>query len=120
MKYFLIFFSVAFIILAAFVFKPVPIINEKDSISEVGIVSEVYANKGNDVVFVMKTTKRRFYINRGLERGLELSSLKDKLIGKSVVVKYPEYWTPLDWNNTVRHISKVEFECEVIFNEFRK
>ena len=34
--------------------------------------------------------------------------------------KYPKYWTPLDWNNSVRHISKVEFDEEIIFNELKK
>ena len=62
---------------------------------------------------------RRFYINRGLENGLELNNLKEKLIGNSIVVKYPKYWTPLDWNDKIKHISKVEFNNEILFNELK-
>ena len=51
--------------------------------------------------------------------GLEISELQRKLIGDEIVIKYPKYWTPLDWNNKIRHISKVEFDDEVLFNELK-
>lgn len=104
-------------IIAVLIFRPVPIVSESNAISEIGIVKEIYSNKGNDVIFIMLNTDRKFYINRGLENGLELNNLKEKLIGNSIVMKYPKYWTPLDWNNRIRHISKVEFKNEIIFNE---
>ena len=56
---------------------------------------------------------------RGLEAGLVLDDLKAKLIGHEVVIKYPKYWTPLDWNNSIRHLSKLEFKDEVIFDELK-
>lgn len=101
------------------IFRPVPIVSESNAISEIGIVKEIYSNKGNDVIFVMENTDRRFYINRGLENGLELNNLKEKLIANSIVVKYPKYWTPLDWNDKIKHISKVEFNNEILFNELK-
>jgi len=119
-KIVLVSFSLLIFILAVLIFRPVPIVSENKAISESGIVKEIYSNKGNDVIFVMENTERRFYINRGLENGLELNNLKAKLIGNAIVVKYPKYWTPLDWNNSVRHISKVEFNDEIVFNELKK
>ena len=119
-KIILISFSLIILIIAVLIFRPVPIVFEKQTISESGIVTEIYSNKGNDIIFILEKTKRRFYINRGLENGLELNNLKEKLIGNSIVVKYPKYWTPLDWNNSVRHISKVEFDDEIVFNELKK
>ena len=91
----LISFSLIILIIAILIFRPVPIVSENQTISESGIVTEIYSNKGNDIIFVLENTKRRFYINRGLERGLELKNLKEKLIGNSIVVKYPKYWTDL-------------------------
>ena len=119
-KIVLISFSLLIFIMAVLIFRPVPIVSEDKAISESGIVKEIYSNKGNDVIFVMENTERRFYINRGLENGLELNNLKEKLIGNEIVVKYPNYWTPLDWNNSVIHISKVEFNDEIVFNELKK
>ena len=106
-------------IIAVLIFRPVPIVSESKAISEIRIVKEIYSNKGNDVIFIMLNTDRKFYINRGLENGLELNNLKEKLIGNSIVMKYPKYWTPLDWNNSIRHLSKVEFKNEIIFNELK-
>ena len=115
----LVSFSLIILIIAVLIFRPVPIVSESNAISEIGIVKEIYSNKGNDVIFVMEKTDRRFYINRGLENGLELNNLKEKLIGNSIVVKYPKYWTPLDWNDKIKHISKVEFNNEILFNELK-
>ena len=115
----LVSFSLIILIIAVLIFRPVPIVSESNAISEIGIVKEIYSNKGNDIIFVMENTDRRFYINRGMENGLELNNLKEKLIGNSIVVKYPKYWTPLDWNDKIKHISKVEFNNEILFNELK-
>ena len=77
----LVSFSLIILIIAVLIFRPVPIVSESNAISEIGIVREIYSNKGNDIIFVMENTDRRFYINRGLENGLELNNLKEKLIG---------------------------------------
>ena len=119
MKITLVSFALIVSITAVLIFRPVPIVPESMAISEIGIVKEIYSNKGNDVIFIMLNTDRKFYINRGLESGLELNNLKEKLIGNSILIKYPKYWTPLDWNNSIRHISKVEFKNEIIFNELK-
>ena len=77
-KIVLVSFSLLIFILAVLIFRPVPIVSENKAISESGIVKEIYSNKGNDVIFVIENTERRFYINRGLENGLELNNLKEK------------------------------------------
>ena len=119
MKITLVSFILIVSIIAVLIFRPVPIVSESKAISEIGILKEIYTNKGNDVIFIMLNTERKFYINRGLEYGLELNNLKEKLIGNPIVMKYPKYWTPLDWNNSIRHLSKVEFKNEIIFNELK-
>lgn len=108
-------FSVAILIL-----RPVPIISETNAITAKGIVSEIYEGGTNDIVFRLENNDRKFYINRGLESGLELNILKEKLIGNFIIIKYPKYWTPLDWNDEIKHISKVEFNEEIIFNELKQ
>lgn len=118
-KYFLIVFSSLFLVIAILILRPVPIVSESKAITENGIVAEIYSNSGNDIIFVMQHIERRFYINRGLENGLELDRMKDKLIGNTIVVKYPKYWTPLDWNNSVRHVSKIEYNGDILFNELK-
>ncbi|GAA0733082.1 hypothetical protein GCM10009430_46900 [Aquimarina litoralis] len=99
---------------------PVPIVSEDEALIQKGIVSNVYEGGTKDIVFKLENNSDVFYINRGLERGLKISLLKKKLIGKEVIFKYPKHWTPLDWDNSSKHISKVETNSEVIFNELKK
>ena len=111
--------GILFFVAAVLIFRPVPIVSEDRAIVETGIVSDIYEGGENDVVFRLENQKRRYYINRGLENGLELADLQERLIGREITLKYPDYWTPLDWNDEIKHLSKVETEAEVIFNELK-
>lgn len=111
---------VVLFIAALSIFRPVPIVTEDKALIETGVVAKILEGGINDVVIRLKGNKRVFYINRGLESGLDLDDLKERLVGNEVTVKYPKYWTPLDWNNKIKHISKLELNEEVIFNEFKK
>ncbi len=119
-KKILIGIGVIFFIIAVLIFRPVPIVTEDKALVEKGIVSSIYEGGVKDVVFIIEGNNRKFYINRGLENGLEINKLREKLIGKEVTFKYPRHWTPLDWNNSVIHVSKVEIKGDVIFNELKK
>ena len=114
---FLIVITIVFFLIAVAILRPVPIVSEDRAIVEKGIVADIYEGGKFDVVFLLENTERRFYINRGLENGLNLDTLKEKLIGKEVTLKYPKYWTPLDWDDKIKHISKLEFKGQVLFNE---
>lgn len=118
-KFILIVFSIIFFVAALFILRPVPIVSEGEAITENGILIDIYGNSSKDIIFILKNNPTKFYINRGLENGLEIENLKEKLIGKTINVKYPRQWTPLDWNNSGRHISKLEYNGEVFFNELK-
>lgn len=117
-KHFALAFGVVVVALAVLFLRPVPILPEAECHAVEGTVSEVYFNSGNDIVFKLVDNKQRYYINRGTERGV---AKEDALacIGKDVTIKYPPYWTPLDPDNTVRHLSKIYVENEVLFDECR-
>ncbi len=111
-------FTGLILLVGILIFRPVPIVKEEYAIVETGTVTRVTSNAGNDVVFRVKERPRKYYINRGLENGLKLSELQ-KLIGQKVVMKYPKYWTPLDWNDEIKHLSKLEHKGQVLFNELK-
>ena len=119
LKRFLLISGLIFLLIAILIFRPVPIVSEDEAITKIGVVKDIYSNQGNDIVFTIENNKRRYYINRGLELGLHLEDLKQELIGKEITIKYPKYWTPLDWNNQIRHLSKLEFRDKVLFNELK-
>ena len=109
--------GVVFLGLGILIFRPVPIPDEKDCLSLKATVTEVYVGGVNDVVFKLQGLDKEFYINRGLERGLDLKKLRADLTNKEIVIKYPKYWTPLNAGNSMRHISKVECNGKTIFTE---
>lgn len=99
------------------IFRPVPVPDEKDCLSVKGTVTQMYEGGVKDVVFKLQGLDKEFYVNRGLERGLDLNNLKASLTNKEIVIKYPKYWTPLDPGNSTRHISKIECDGKTIFTE---
>ena len=121
MKYFLFSVAAALTVLLLFVCRPVPIPAEDKCISISGTVEKIYEGGVHDVVFKLKEyNQKRYYVNRGLERGLELENLQNTLIDKKITIKYPSYWTPLDPTNATRHISKIEHDGTVIFTEIER
>lgn len=119
MEKYLIISAFFFLAVGLLFFRPVPIVKESKALVKSGVVSSIYEAGVKDVVFRLEGIEQRYYINRGLENGLVLDSLRDKLLGQEVTIKFPKYWTPLDWDNEVRHLSKLEYGEEVIFNELK-
>ena len=112
-------FIIFLFLVAILIFRPVPIVQEENALVVTGVVEKIKLTEGNDFVFKLKNNPVKYYINRGIEAGLDYDDFEQKVKNKKIVVKYPSYWTPLDWNNSIRHISKVEIDGEVLFNELK-
>lgn len=106
--------AVAFLSL---VLRPVPTDADAPHRSVRGTVEMITATDAKDVYFFLEDSDRRFYINRGTERGLHLDSLQATLIGKEVTITYPKYWTPFDATGRTRSIWRIETANEVIFDQ---
>ena len=109
--------GLAFLGLGILIFRTVPIPDEKDCLTVKAKVTEVYEAGFKDIVFKLQGLNKEFYINRGLERGLDLQQLRAGLTNKEIVILYPAYWTPLDPANSTRHISKMEHDGKIVFTE---
>lgn len=72
-------------------------------ISEGSTFDIVFKNASND----------RFYINRGLEQGLNLDSLKQNVLNKTVTLHLAKL--PI---GTSHHIAQLEVNEQVLFTEF--
>lgn len=116
---FLLLLASCFFAIAVLIFRPVPQTTAENAVFVKGIVKNIHEGGGKDIVFRLQGVSQLYYINRGLEQGLELYELKTKLIGKQVEIVFPEYWTPLDWSNSVRHLSRLSLGQEIIFDETR-
>ena len=104
--------------LTVLILQPVPTPDEEGECSTIkGTVVQIYEAGTRDVVFKLEGQRQKFYVNRGLQRGLKLQQLRAKLMGREITIKYPRYWTPLDPINHIRHISKLELDGKTIYTE---
>ncbi len=113
----LLFTMVFFSLLFALGIRPVPKITDQNRVVVETTIRSIFVAGDQDIVFADNHSDRYFYINRGLELGLDVISLKAKLLGKKVAISYPKYWTVLDPKGKSIHLSKLELEGEVIFDE---
>lgn len=117
-KYIVIAAGLTALLIVILSFRPVPIVAENDCLVLKGTVSKIYEGGDKDVVFELRGQNKIFYVNRGLERGMNLAALRSKLIGREVVLKYPDlWWSLLDPYSKSVHISKIEYAGHTIFTE---
>ena len=102
------------------VLRPVPMVTEDEALTVRGEVIHVAEGSSHDVVLTLADVHQQFYINRALEESFTLPALKEKLLRKEVEIKYPSYWTPLDPNSQIRHVSKLSVDTDVLFNELKQ
>lgn len=98
------------LILIGAVLVPSPVPIPKDAAYCVQLDAEVITigeGGDQDIVFVLQGTSTILYINRCLESDLTLKQVSEQTMGKTDRFFYPKYWTPLDPNNRIRHVSKV-------------
>lgn len=75
-------------------------------------IVEIYEGSSHDIVF-RDGSGDLYYINRGLERGLNLDSLNNQILNKSVTLQLPK----LFWG-TSEHIAQIQLGDQIIFTEF--
>jgi hypothetical protein len=104
-------------ILGVITLRPVRIMPEKDLQVLQGKLIGIDVGGVNDLTLTLEGRKEVFYVNRGLERGLDLRDLKSKLINQQVTLKYPAGWSILNPGKRTVHLSKIEHRGQTIFTE---
>jgi hypothetical protein len=95
-------------------FRPVPIVPEEDCLVTKGIVASIQEGSSFDVVFTLHTNQK-FYINRGLENGLNIDTLRKNILLQEVTIKYPRYASP--FGSAAIHLSKLEHGDKILYSE---
>jgi hypothetical protein len=111
---------VVFVSFFSLALRPVPIPEEKDCLTITGRVVQVYESGTKDITIRLQNVDETFYINRGLEAGLNIKKLRADLAYHVITIKYPDYWTPLDPSGATRHVSMIELDGKAIFTELTR
>ncbi|MFT5242158.1 MAG: hypothetical protein ACJA1H_000815 [Glaciecola sp.] len=75
-------------------------------------IVEITEGPSFDIVFLDYNTDR-YYINRGLENGINLDSLNAKVLNKTVTLHLPNLFY-----GTSEYIARLAIDNEIIFTEF--
>ena len=112
-----LFLFLLFIVLAL---RPLPAADFENSSLVMAEVQRISTGGDpNDLYFYLKEDSRCFYINRGLEKGLRLPQLQVLLEEEVVTFYLADHWTPLDPFGQVRHINRIEFKGQVLYDEMQ-
>ncbi len=106
-----------FLVLAVFLFSSMVISNPKleDCTLETKTITNIKEGTSFDIVFT-DIQGDHYYINRGLERGLNLESLNSKVLNKSVTLHLAKV---LGGMATSEHITQLSVDNEIIFTELK-
>lgn len=84
----------------------------EDCVTKDITVNTIEEGTSYDIVF-KETNGDFYYINRGLERGLTMEDLNDRVLNKNVTLHLYKFWF-----GTSEHISQLTVDDQVIFTEF--
>ena len=115
--YFVLLFCMAFVIMAL---RPITTLHMSNCKSASGIVQSIVAHERSKDINIRIGDEGRYYINRGLEFGLTEADLKNKILGKEIIIHYADHWTPLDPSGLGRHVARVSYGDEIIFDKIIK
>lgn len=76
------------------------------------LVTEIFEGDGYDI-FITDKTGDRYYINRGVEQGLELNSLKKIALNQKAIIHLPKFAIGVS-----NHIAQLQVADSVIYTEF--
>lgn len=74
---------------------------------------------GGDITFHMANLEgRSYYINRGVESGLNIKQLEKELLGKDIIIYYHRHsWNIINYRDRIRHICELRTADKVYYTE---
>lgn len=110
--------TVGIITIVLLVFRPSEISRDNSS-KLTGIVSRVDSGGRKDIVLVIEGARGIHFIEKGVTRGINIDSLKHKIIRKPVTLYYskPGLWSKLSPMTDTRRITELSLGSEVIFSD---
>lgn len=115
-----ILFSVSFITLIVLILRPITTLYIDDCIEVTGTVNYIKAYDKSKDIHIRIGDGGRYYINQGLERGLTEIDLISTIMSKEVTIHYADHWTPLDPKRIGRHVARVTYGEEVLYDEIKE
>ena len=101
------------LVFLAFTFLKIDKVNWDDVTEVKGQISAVVLSASEDVRIQLKGSDLTYYINRGMEKDIDLDVLE---VGEDIVLHYVEV-LPFSWKEMPLHIARIEVDKIVVYNE---
>lgn len=88
------------------------------------VVAEIDGFRGHeeskDIAVYLKDDDSHYYVNRGLEAGLQIAQLEDVAVNQVASIHYAKHWSLLNYDRKHRHVSRITVGDRVLFNEIKE
>jgi len=108
---------VGFMFIVIQTFRPVRNVSEKDLIEIEGVVIDIQEAPGLDIAITLKNDPHYYYINRGLQLGINIEQLRQDILNKKVTLYSIERWTIFTRDKIMGHVSKLVIGQKTLFTE---
>lgn len=109
------------IVLLVFSLTPLPRASAANCGLIEGNVEDVKAGGGpGDILVKISGNNGYYYINRGLENGVNLDVLTKQIKDKPAKVYYIKHWSLFNFNAMTRHIGRIETGQAIVYNEWKQ
>ncbi|WP_298417016.1 hypothetical protein [uncultured Kordia sp.] len=113
-----IFLGIALVVFLAYSFKPVTSVKSDDCVLISGKIVSIEQGTSNDIQIRLENDSHYYYINRGIQKGVNLAQLSSKVLNKTVTLYCPNRWTLVSPDGIVPHISRLEKGTTIVYSEF--
>lgn len=111
----------AILVLLVMALTPVPRPTPDRCYTVSGRLTSVTSPGGLDVSLWIEGDEHRYYINRGVERGIDVAAWHQRLQGKQVQLKViRRNWSPLDADHDLAPVAEVTDPEGVVFTVMEK
>ena len=102
---------IVFILVGAFLLLLMRVDTRKSNAVEIkGIPTYFFEGGIKDANFRLQNDSNKYYINRGLENGLELRKLNSELVNKEIIV-----WYSKSWRDHIRPVMQLQYKDSIYF-----
>ncbi len=110
---------ISLVFISAIFLAMIPVANPTSENTEwvLGKVEAITEGGTHDVIIKLTNDTHHYYINRGLEKGLQFGDLQPKLEGSEISLRYIKHWSLLNPSGKVRPVAELSQEGQTLFGK---
>ncbi|NHE58645.1 hypothetical protein [Cyclobacterium plantarum] len=93
---------------------------EDTEVIQGNLVSIVSNEKTRDISLKIEGYNKNYYINRGLDGARDIVNLSSEMKRSEVEIFYAKHWTPLDPFGKSKHVARIVWHGDIIYDEINK